>query len=314
MTISLEYSTIFLCFACSSSLPPRSHTPAFTTQCCQKPICSSCISANPRLARYNPCLACLGGVQVVGSRRNGGKQQQLASPEKINIDGAMRDEDTFVLGDDEEDEENLDENGAALPPYVEQSSSQSLSSLAQATDLQRTNLLPILPKAIDMKTNTHDNTAQYYIQRGDTVHGIALRFGVDGRGLCRLNKLPPSTLSTTPHLLHTRTVLTLPASARLKDQNGRSLLPSHSDDAEERLRAVRRTREPLAEGEDVEGFRMRFDLKQKERDTDSNVRNAFGIQASNLELMAIDKYFEDNEWEERQERSNKASCFLPSIK
>ena len=34
------------------------------------------------------------------------------------------------------------------------------------------------------------------------------------RILCRMNNLPPSTLRTTPHLLHTRAFLLLPPSAR----------------------------------------------------------------------------------------------------
>ncbi|KAG1887272.1 hypothetical protein F4604DRAFT_1571506, partial [Suillus subluteus] len=55
---------------------------------------------------------------------------------------------------------------------------------------------------------------RYYINHGDTLQGIALRYGANGRELCRLNNLPPSTLSTTPHLLHTRTFIVLPSSAK----------------------------------------------------------------------------------------------------
>ncbi|KIY51786.1 hypothetical protein FISHEDRAFT_18180, partial [Fistulina hepatica ATCC 64428] len=53
----------------------------------------------------------------------------------------------------------------------------------------------------------------YHIKKTDTLQGIALRLGVNGRALCDLNQLPVSTLSTTPHLLHTRTYLHVPASA-----------------------------------------------------------------------------------------------------
>lgn len=37
---------------------------------------------------------------------------------------------------------------------------------------------------------------------------------LQGRELCRINNLPPSALSTTPHILHTRAFITLPPSAR----------------------------------------------------------------------------------------------------
>ncbi|KAJ3996180.1 hypothetical protein F5050DRAFT_1571999 [Lentinula boryana] len=332
MAISAIDINVLLCLACSSSLPSRSHDSVFMTNCCQKPICSLCISTNPRLARYNPCLACLGGVQAVGSRSNVGRQEQLVPPERVNIDGAVRDEDTFVLGDDEHDDTDSDEEGAPPPPYLGQYSAQSSSSAVQPTDRQHTNSQFNLPVDIKMDTNAPNHSSEYHIQRGDTVLGIALRFGVNGRELCRLNKLPPSTLSTTPHLLHTRTVLTLPASAHLKDKNGQDLVPPNSSDVDterQRLRAVRRTREraakrlqtvtkevdwrvakayiAIAEQEDVDGFRTQYDLKQKEVNVGPNFRNAAGGQASNLELLALDKYFEDDEWEATERREGRSS-------
>lgn len=155
---SLDFN-ISLCLACSSSLPPRSHEPFFTTQCCNKPICASCISNNPRLARYNPCLACLGGVEAIGSRSSGGKQ--LVPPEKVNIDGAVRDEDTFILGDDEDSEEE------GPPPYLEQTSTSSSSSQAVGS-----------PPDISEVT-VSDTPHKYHIRQGDSLHGIALRFGVN---------------------------------------------------------------------------------------------------------------------------------------
>lgn len=143
-------SNINLCLACSSSLPPR-HEAIFTTQCCQKPICFLCLTTNPRLARYNPCLACLGGVQAISK----GKQlQQIVPPDKINIDGAVRDEDTFVLGDDDSDEEGLDKESAVPPPYLEQPPTAEPSATAPN---------------------------EYYIQRNDSLTSIALRFGVSVR-------------------------------------------------------------------------------------------------------------------------------------
>ncbi|KAF8975310.1 hypothetical protein BDQ17DRAFT_1268068 [Cyathus striatus] len=83
-----------LCLTCSSSLPPlklasSSKNVIFTTNCCQRPICPSCLCSNPRLRRYDPCLACLAGVDVVS--RNVVKR---------NADGGVRDEDMFSIGDE----------------------------------------------------------------------------------------------------------------------------------------------------------------------------------------------------------------------
>ncbi|KAF9453427.1 hypothetical protein P691DRAFT_622982, partial [Macrolepiota fuliginosa MF-IS2] len=51
-----------LCLACSSSILVNNGAPVHITNCCIQAICYSCIQANPRLATYDPCLACLSGV------------------------------------------------------------------------------------------------------------------------------------------------------------------------------------------------------------------------------------------------------------
>src|SRR5882757_8477764 len=130
-----------LCLACSSSLPPRlwkrttEHQQGaqsgqwqtssnasgdsellFLTRCCGRPICPSCLTSNPRLARYNPCLACLGGVGAVGTKKLQEQQYPMAS----NVDGAVRDEDVFVVGDEDEDgaSSETDDGEAAKAPGV----------------------------------------------------------------------------------------------------------------------------------------------------------------------------------------------------
>ncbi|KAJ7494635.1 hypothetical protein B0H11DRAFT_1716815 [Mycena galericulata] len=270
-----------LCLACSSSLPPKSNEPIFTTPCCSRPICPPCIAANPRLARYDPCLACLGGVGVVGA---GKATPQTREPASRNIDGAVRDEDTFVLGDDEDDEEV--EPPQQPPAPVESSAPPS----------------------------------KYYIKRGDTLQGISLRFGIDasiflcilGRELCRLNNLPPSTLSTTPHILHTRGFLTLPPSAQSKLQES----DARPDSAEERDREVKRVRERAEK---------RLQTLTKEADwriaqayialaDDSSAADAFALKQkelggpadNGLEAVAVDRYLDDMEWEAEQFRAGRA--------
>src|SRR5262245_57588596 len=93
-------SSIALCLACSSSILPKA-SGIFVTPCCGRRICPTCLSSNPRLSRYNPCLVCLGGVSVVSNNKgkewNTAGREQRTTPQ--NIDGAVRDEDTFVVGD-----------------------------------------------------------------------------------------------------------------------------------------------------------------------------------------------------------------------
>ncbi|KDQ59058.1 hypothetical protein JAAARDRAFT_192612 [Jaapia argillacea MUCL 33604] len=179
-----------LCLACSSSLPPRLLSSVHITPCCSKPICPSCISTNPRLTRYNPCLLCLGGVGVVGSSAIRG---DLRKEERTNVDGGVEDEDVFVLGDEEGDEGDKDESSPTPPPAY--------------SSPPHTPLSPTPPQP--PPTEPDSPPTKYYIKPSDTLLGIALKFGIDGRTLCRLNTLPFSTLTTTPHILHTRSTLLL---------------------------------------------------------------------------------------------------------
>ncbi|KAF9648932.1 hypothetical protein BDM02DRAFT_3095582, partial [Thelephora ganbajun] len=102
-----------LCLACSSSLPPNiGDSELFMTKCCRRPICPRCLETNPRLARYDPCLACLVGVGVIQAsssarNRSGGKPVggSGAQPVRVeNLDGGVKDRDLFVLADDDDDD------------------------------------------------------------------------------------------------------------------------------------------------------------------------------------------------------------------
>ncbi|KAJ6607414.1 hypothetical protein B0H10DRAFT_2166863 [Mycena sp. CBHHK59/15] len=290
-----------LCLACSSSLPPKSSNQVFTTRCCSRPICPSCTASNPRLARYDPCLACLGGVGVVSTRRAPGSTvlRQVPEPSTRNVDGAVRDEDTFILGDDE----MADEDESESP------SGDGLTSPSVVPEVA-TEPAPLTEE------NATPTSAKYYIKRGDSLQGISLRLGLDGRELCRLNNLPPSTLSTTPHLLHTRGFLALPPSAQSKLQAS----DSRPNNEEERARQVRRTRERaekrlqtltkevdwrvakayLALADDPDEAEN-FVLKQKELGTQLSP-----AAASPLEAMAVDRYLDDLEWEANELREGRS--------
>ncbi|KAF5326832.1 hypothetical protein D9619_004189 [Psilocybe cf. subviscida] len=272
----LDRSTV-LCLACSSSLPPIKHSSGpsssisktdpnaiFTTNCCQRPICPACIKANPRLARYDPCLACLGGVSVVGSRSASGgllSPKAMKSPTGVpdtnyNLDGAVRDEDTFVLGDDEDVDdadlrheyisgaggmifENVHHDSAPPPPYeaqagdslaFTQTDEKSADAFPEDNPVKPVSLLrnkssgsdlivsapPPASAADEELASSSSAPYKYYVSRGDTMQGISLRFGVDSQEICKLNKLPTSVMRTMPQLLHTRAFLLLPATASAK--------------------------------------------------------------------------------------------------
>ncbi|KAI5119327.1 hypothetical protein M0805_000557 [Coniferiporia weirii] len=176
---SYSSASAALCLACSGCVVAH----AFVTPCCARPICAPCLHSNPRLARYNPCLAC--------ARR----------PDAANADGALRDADMFVVGD-EEDEDQEDDDGEL------NAGSRPRPASREAAD-QRAD-----PPAPPPATSAGSAPRTHRVQKGDTLRGLALRYAVDAYALCRLNGLPPSTLGTTPYLLHTRATLVLPPSSK----------------------------------------------------------------------------------------------------
>ncbi|KAJ7158861.1 hypothetical protein C8R46DRAFT_402839 [Mycena filopes] len=308
--------TVILCLACSSSLPPKFTEPIFTTRCCSRPICPTCISANPRLARYDPCLACLGGVGVVGAAT--ASTSTVKQPSR-NVDGAVRDEDTFVLGGEDSDEGEQGEDGLSPPSEVVQSS--------PATATPADELSPTSPSP-----GASQPPSKYYIKRGDTLQGIALRFSVDvspAHLLPFLLELTPSRVAFSadstpsrrapsrqrPTFLHTRSSLTLPPSARAK------LQPGDAPSTEDRNREVRIAREragkrlqtltketdwrvahayiALADDPDEAA---QYALKQKELGT---------AASAPLEARAVGQYLDDLEWEAEELRAGRTPSHRP---
>ncbi|KAA1467459.1 hypothetical protein DENSPDRAFT_832513 [Dentipellis sp. KUC8613] len=326
-----------LCLACASSLPPRLFTTkleggtsqvafspeVFLTRCCNRPICPSCLSHNPRLSRYHPCLACLAGVSAVGTKDKG--KQRLTDPQiPVNVDGGVKDEDVFILGDEDDAEDTAPGGGetdmarsSPPPPYSTDLPSPSSQTPAPIHDLSESSSGVNSPDSSNKgQSSTPD---KYHIKPGDTLTGIALRFGVDGRALCRLNKLPPSTLSTTPHLLHTRTSLLLPPSAKVHS----TLVEPIFDAEEEERRAQART---------IERAQKRFQFVTKEvdwriartyvalADGESPMHQGAGekghedvkdgsrlkqVGNPGREATAVDRYLDDEEWEANERRQGR---------
>ncbi|KAL1694275.1 hypothetical protein GGG16DRAFT_47581 [Schizophyllum commune] len=303
-----------LCLACSSTLPPKSYESVYLTKCCRRPICPSCLASNPRLARYDPCLACLSGVGVVG--HSSVSAQPSAGTSQVNIDGGLKDEDTFVLGSDDDDDEDSVTTGPPPPPYEQLEAQQPQAAIP--CDDTLTNTREGQPDAPDVHQEG-DGPVKYYLKRGDTLQGISFKFAVDGRELCKLNTLPPSTLSTTPHLLHTRTYLVLPPSARDKlhaSQTPHEAAMQEARRARERAEKRLQTLTKEADWRVARAYIALADGDEAERDTKMKEMGFEhpGLRAgsSRLERYAVEQYLEDDEWEERERRAGRQPR-LPSL-
>ncbi|KAI0749557.1 hypothetical protein C8Q80DRAFT_1269421 [Daedaleopsis nitida] len=325
--------TVALCLACASSLPPRkAAVDIFYTKCCIRPICPNCISKNPRLARYNPCLRCLAGVNAVSAQSTwvlSNVDKNIASA-PVNIDGAVRDEDIFLLEDEDDSDLETEEDGLggvpssgdepvpnAGPSY--HSDGQSL----HGSTLQSASRSPS-PKVEEQPPGM---PSKYFIRSEDTLLGISLKLRVDGRILCRLNNLPISTLRTTPHLLHTRAFLLLPPSARpappltaaeqTLDEERRARFATER--AETRFQSMtKETDRDVAKAYvALAGLPDGADIKEYDKEKDNGLRkrhartSADGDGEGNIEGRAMDQYFDDGDWEEREREEGRKATISP---
>ncbi|PIL29765.1 hypothetical protein GSI_07970 [Ganoderma sinense ZZ0214-1] len=257
------------------------------------------------------------------------------------------DEDVFVIDDEDElesDAEPEEERGSvASPSHREPTPPRTPDYSASVASLPRS-VRSEAASAPDAETasqgeiqNTPGQPPKYFIRPDDTLLGISLRLGIDSCVLCRLNSLPPSTLRTTPHLLHTRVFLILPPSVRA---------PPPLTPAERALDEERKAR--LA----IERAETRFQTMTKETDRDvakayialanlpdhaeeygdvkeyekgkendkglrkrrghSGESDPVGEGSTSLEGRAMDQYFDDADWESR-ERTGGRKVTIPSF-
>ncbi|CUA76042.1 hypothetical protein RSOLAG22IIIB_02049 [Rhizoctonia solani] len=276
--------TVPLCLACSQELSAKSLDSCFRTPCCARYICERCLSKNARFRRYNPCLSCLGGVGLVQSTSGDRPTGDRPSVQH----GRDNEAETFIIADSEDDEDS-------------ELSSKSKRIESGAADA-RPPTTPETSGFSEMPDRALPQSSTYYIKPRDTVTGIALKHGIDPRQLCRLNKLPASTLTTTPHLLHTRTTLQLPPGSRAPSPPPPDLLERLEARAKERagkaFQAITKETDwgvaqsyvALLDTEDEEikeGKRRMVDLSSRD-----------GRQA-----LAVDRYLDDNDWEEEQRKA-----------
>ena len=109
------------------------------------------------------------------------------SSQNINVDGAVRDEDTFILGDDEDEDEGEDTNkisdrhgsSSPPPPY---SSELPVNQPGPSTPIIPQEFQTCTEEAAGPSTET-SAPSKYYIKPNDNLKGIALRFRVDVRSI-----------------------------------------------------------------------------------------------------------------------------------
>ncbi len=163
---------------------------------CQRPICPACIMSNPRLSRYDPCLACLAGVSVVASSGSHCASGSTSLPQKPWSPGfnLSESEGAFILGDDDDD---LDESEVE----VGEKTTDNCDALA-AESVK--NVVPVLEVPPFQEPSRTLVPYKYYLNRSDTLHGLSLRFGINVSLLIPSIDLFPQSDCPDPRNLQTQ--------------------------------------------------------------------------------------------------------------
>ena len=178
----LALSSVSLCLACSASLPPRTEdSKVFHTLCCSRPICPTCVAANPRLTRYNPCLLCLAGVSAVNASSSSNIVPGAIG--RTNVDGSVRDEDVFVLEDEDEDGVSDLETDEGTPSRGPNAGALDMTALVSGSGQAEANCATDTEQADrpDPIEDKRDIPSKYFIRPDDTLLGISLKLGIDVR-------------------------------------------------------------------------------------------------------------------------------------
>lgn len=203
--------------------------------------------------------------------------------------GRDNEAETFVLGDDEDDEDEEGGSAAGARPASPPHETRVVED-AQPNDS---------PGPSDA---ARPQSSTYYIKSRDTVTGIALKHGVDPRRLCQLNKLPISTLTTTPHILHTRTTLELPPGARAPSPPPPDLQERIETRARERAgRAFQAVTKETDWGV-AQTYVALLDVSDEEV-KESKRRMVDARSKEGRQALAVDSYLDDNAWEEEQRKA-----------
>lgn len=213
-----------LCLTCASSISLKeleleasrnTSNSLFRTACCQRPICSGCLSRNPRLRVYNPCLACLAGADATSKSsvlassssiiavRGGASDGALDSKSGLEVNDVPENE-MFTIGDSDDEEEleggdrgrrEESERAAAAaeglspPPYT------ALLSASESSATPSNDHAAPSPPTTHPASNgsllsgvvSSSDPSKYYIQPGDTLSALSLRLGVDVRAYSYLS-------------------------------------------------------------------------------------------------------------------------------
>ncbi|GAA5946551.1 hypothetical protein JCM3765_000291 [Sporobolomyces pararoseus] len=294
-----------LCVACSAtldsgSIPSTSEKPSLPIYFeCNHVLCGNCAR---RKSLTTACILCHSANDILSTSGSNPSSSNKRSTPSRSEPPKYTDEEAagFVLGEDSEDEE---EEEYASPPSI--SPSEELPPAYQEGETLS-----------ELKNNDNGKREQcniHYIKPDETLVGLSLKYGVEGPLLCQMNRLPISTLSTTPHLVHTLPFLLLPPHAA-PSTSTTPLLPP----AEERRRLIIRRFQVQTRCADYNVAKCYIDQIFEKRKEEARFvrmnREASGSETDETETLvreggeleeAVNAFLADERWEKEQKENAK---------
>lgn len=121
-------------------------------------------------------MACLGGVGVVRSSSTAvSSPTNRTGTARANVDGAVRDEDTFVLGDEDDDDDKFDFEDEKLEAEAIGNVPAPAAHPHGVSPGDRNEM----PAEEPATAKSVESPLKYYIIPSDTLQGIVLRYGLD---------------------------------------------------------------------------------------------------------------------------------------
>ncbi|SCZ99398.1 BZ3500_MvSof-1268-A1-R1_Chr3-1g05992 [Microbotryum saponariae] len=253
---------MLLCVACSATLDSSTcSVPSDSEKVlpphhfveCGHAVCGACVAQRRSLA--SACIMCrtthdiLTGGSSSGSRsarhRRPGtdptKPTSSSTPPKATADDRAppsyneRGDNGFTLGELSHGEDATSDRDAAPPPIDDDDSHSppTYHQVAAPPGFEGGVITNSDGNQTNEKGMHGEQCTLHYLKPNDTLLGLALHYKVDPPTLAKMNKLPISTLSTTPQLLHTLPFLFLPPSVT-SSSSSKPILPA----AEERRRLI----------------------------------------------------------------------------
>ncbi|GAA5943092.1 hypothetical protein JCM3775_000643 [Rhodotorula graminis] len=223
-----------LCTTCCTTLDGSTAVPSHSEKADPPPVsfacglhqvCGACVRKNRRLAQS--CVLCETANDVLGGTSTSAPATSTAtpratSPPRYDVEKADGD---FVLGGDSDDEDPAART-AGSPPPPPLGDEGALGEAGEGLEAPPAYEAGGVELGDADGKGRREQCALHHVRPHDTLVGLAFEYGVEGHVLCQLNKLPLSTLSTTPHLLHTKPFLILPPTARRPSSSAEPILPA----------------------------------------------------------------------------------------